>query len=312
LINAMVTKLGQEDPIGTSEHGMIKDSFEGLQAMAFEQVPIMIIDDFADLRQTMLQVGINARIRVYRAAVLNNKPASMQPILDAITERQQTVLPKDASIVKDATAAREVANDLAKRVQNRTAEKIDFGVLIEAITGQRLFQFVNVTMARRMAAGRVAAVDFKLTRALITARSTAERQLYRDAGTEATRLTSITADLQQRAQQAGTNAVPFRRHAAHGNDLNLRRMMKYLEQKGLKGQQTTANFNRLRGLLAIRAAGPLGNSASDRKITENITAEVGRLEQLGINRGLVKEDFKTLERLRVALMISATEASLKK
>jgi hypothetical protein len=312
MINDMVAKLDQSDPAGISEHKVLLEQIADLQAKGVKGLPVMIIDDFGDFRQSMLHVGIVSRVRVYRDAILSNKPASLQPIVDAITERQQNALPKDPRTVKDAVAAKEVANDLAKRVQNKTATKADFNVLIETIHAQRLVQFVRVTMARRQAASAVSPVDFKHTLSLITARNAAEIQLYRDAGTETQRLVAATTELQQLSMQAGTAAGPYRRHAAISTDLNLRRMMKYLEQKGTKGQQSAANFNRLRDLLSIRAAGPLGRTNTGKELTKAITAEVGKLEQIAATRKLTKDDFVSMERFRHALLTSAAEASLKK
>lgn len=309
LVNAMVSKLDQFDPAGTSEHKVITERLDQLQAAAAKGIPPMIIDDWIDLRQSMLNVGAVSRVRVYREAILSNQPASLQPIIDALTERQQNALPKDPRTAKDAAAAKEVANDLAKRVQNKTADKADFNVLIETIHGQRMLQLVRVTMVRRQAARGVSPVDFKHTRALITARNTAEIQLYRDASTETKRLNSATTELQQLAMQASTAAGPYRRHAAIGTDLNLRRMMKHLEKKGIKGQQSAANFNRLRDLLSIRAAGPLGRTNTGKELTKAITAEIGKLEQVA---KLTKDDFVTMERFRNALLTSAVEAGLKK
>jgi hypothetical protein len=312
LINNWVHKLDTYDPSGISEHSVIKEQIDMIQAYAVAGIPIMIIDDFHDIRQSMIHVGLVARIRVYREAVLLNQPASVQPILDAITERQQNALPKDPRTVPDATSAKQLANDLAKRVMNKTAEKGDFNFLVEVAHGQRMLQFVRITLARRQLTGGLSPVEFGVTRNLITARNAAELTLYRDASTETQRLIATTAIVQKAAMQAGATAAPYRWHAAVGSDLNLRRSISYLQRKALAGTQTKANFDRLRDLLVIRATLPIGRSNAGRQLTKDITAEVSKLEMVAGTRPLKKDDFVSMERFRHALLNATAETTLKK
>jgi hypothetical protein len=312
MVNSWVKKIDTYDPSGISEHAVVSEQLDLLQSIAVGGIPIMIIDDWQDLRQSMIHVGLVSRIRVYRDTVLLNKPASLQPIIDAITERQQNALPKDPRTAPDAASAKQIANDLAKRVMNKTAQKDDFNFLIEVAHGQRMLQFVRITLARRQATGGVSAVEFKHVRNLISARNVAELQLYRDAGTEKKRLDSATSQVQAAAMQAGATAAPYRWLAAVSVDLNLRRSMTYLQRKSVAETQTKANFNRLRDLLAIRAQGPIGRTNMGRELTKLITAEVGKLELIASSRALTKDDFTSMQRLRDALMTSTAEATFEK
>ena len=47
-------------------------------------------------------------------------------------------------------------------------------------------------------------------------------------------------------------------------------------------------------------------------MTAALKTEIARIKQIGTKRPLVKDDFKTMERLRSQLLTNATEASLKK
>lgn len=314
LIKAFVADQDLRDPARVADHAVVSEQWDALKGMGVQEGPyILIIDDFGDFRQTLIFTGLITRINEYRAKALGGGSASIQPIRDAIVERRLSVLPADPRSAADATAATDVAEELAKRVAGipTKVRKADFNFLMEVVQGQRLRQFTGITMARREGSGRVSPVDFKHARNLISARNAAELQLYRDAGVEQQRLNKSVADVQAAAMQAGTSPAPFRWLVAVSADLDLRRAMSFLQRKAMNGGQTVTQFNRLRALMVIRSQGPIGRSALGRDLSKAINAEIVRLEQVGNKRQLVVEDFETMERLRRQLLTNVAEASFK-
>jgi hypothetical protein len=313
MIETWVKTLDLLDPTGASEHGVITEQLENLAAIGADEKYKMIIDDFGDFRQSLIATALVSKVRVYRDAVLAGKAASIQPITSGIAERVQNALPKDPNSAKDAAIATQIANDLAKRVKGTPskAKKVDFNFFIEVINGQRMVQFTGVTMARRATTGLVSPVDFNHAKKLITARNAAEIQLYRDAGIETQRLNSAVAEVQA-SLMAKAKAAPLKWLAAISVDMNLRRSMKYLSQKGSKNVQSVSQFNRISDLLAIRATGPLGNSNMGRQLGGAIAKELATIKQVAAKRALTAADFRTFERLRGQLMTNATSASFNK
>lgn len=309
LLAARVAAARPADPAGHEVRVRALTLAKEIEAAAVDPSSAVAVDDFVDLRQTIIHAALRQKIREASTVAATSKvPDKTFAAIKAVIDERLAVSSQTAPSAKaDHTQLTKFLAGIKAAGANLVEPPIivdDWNQLGAAVIDQQMMQVASHA-ARLNAGGRPVPPVLVREQKLIADRAkVAAKSSYAEAGIDQKALTGATSRLETMAKMGTATAATFKDYQTRVIDMAIRASIAGLQTRTVGKALSKSHVVLVADWVTVRAA-----TSKGARLNAQLKAALDQIAKIGSQRVLTVDDFSQLNILRTQLLRNVVEAS---